>query len=152
MSDRWLGTRHHLQNDVKLTLFNVPTTTLFEDILIFAHNAILSWRGREIFFTKFHPKHSLRHENCKGLLKFILKKSRNKRKTRETGLGHQATGISKTYSLASWKNLSYTGLGSKKMEADSTNDLCEQENSVSDLECECVQCWHDSMSMDWLCE
>ena len=22
-------------------------------------------------FTKFHPKHSLRHENCKGLLNFF---------------------------------------------------------------------------------
>ena len=30
--------------------------------------------------------------------------------------------------------------------------ICANRKLVSDLECECVQCWHDSMSMDWLCE
>ena len=81
--------------------------------------------GQRIFFQV----------NCKELLKFFENKVWEQKKTRKTGL--QATGISKTYSLASWKNLSCTGLGNKKMEADSTNDLCEQENSVTG-----VQCWH----------
>ena len=108
------------------------------------------------YFTKFHPKHSLRQVNCKGLLKISFNKVREQKKIRITGLGHQATWISKTYSLASWKNLSCrpTGLGNKKMEADSTNDLCEQKTLWATLSASAfnVNMIIARMLMDWLCE
>ena len=101
-----------------------------------------------IFFTMLHRKHSLRHGNCKGLPKKINKvREQKKNRTRSP-------------SYWDFKNLFIRLLKESKLFwAGKQEDgswfhkwPVRTENSVSDLECECVQCWHDSMSIDWLCE